>query len=280
MDIEIKKADITYLKDIQNLNNQLFELEYNNFDPALKVGWTFEEKGTNYFKDMLENEIVYIALDKNNVVGYLAGSINIQGSYVTKSLAEVDNMFVLEDYRKYGIGTKLINKFKEYCLQNEIEELKVTASAKNINAINFYKKNGFNEFETTLKQKVKSNNLVRISHKNLDYSFASEWLEKLKKYWWNKDIEKATSLFTKTTFYQETPFMTPYTTFEEIKQEWQHIKNQDIKNIGFRILAIDKNVLIVEWLFEEDMTTYDGIYEIKFNDDLECIYFKSWEMEK
>ena len=280
MDIEIKKADITYLKDIQNLNNQLFELEYNNFDPALKVGWTFEEKGTNYFKDMLENEIVYIALDKNNVVGYLAGSINIQGSYVTKSLAEVDNMFVLEDYRKYGIGTKLINKFKEYCLQNEIEELKVTASAKNINAINFYKKNGFNEFETTLKQKVKSNNLVRISHKNLDYSFASEWLEKLKKYWWNKDIEKATSLFTKTTFYQETPFMPPYTTFEEIKQEWQHIKNQDIKNIGFRILAIDKNVLIVEWLFEEDMTTYDGIYEIKFNDDLECIYFKSWEMEK
>ena len=74
--------------------------------------------------------------------------------------------------------------------------------------------------------------------------------------------------------------MTPYTTFEEIKQEWQHIKNQDIKNIEFRILAIDKNVLIVEWLFEEDMTTYDGIYEIKFNDDLECIYFKSWEMDK
>ena len=101
MDIEIKKADITYLKDIQNLNNQLFELEYNSFDPALKVGWTFEEKGTNYFKNMLENEIVYIALDKDKVVGYLAGSINIQGSYVTKSLAEVDNMFVLEEYRKY-----------------------------------------------------------------------------------------------------------------------------------------------------------------------------------
>lgn len=137
MDIEIKKADITYLKDIQNLNNQLFELEYNNFDSALKVGWTFEEKGTSYFKDMLENEIVYIALDKDNVVGYLAGSINIQGSYVTKSLAEVDNMFVLEEYRKYGIGTKLIGKFKEYCLQNKIEELKVTASAKNINAISF-----------------------------------------------------------------------------------------------------------------------------------------------
>lgn len=154
MDIEIKKADITYLKDIQNLNNELFELEYSNFDPALRVGWTFEQEGTKYFTNMLNNEIVYIALYKNIVVGYLAGSINIQGSYVTKPLAEIDNMFVLEEYRKYGIGTKLINTFKEYCLKNKIEELKVTASAKNANAIKFYMKNGFNEFEITLKQKI------------------------------------------------------------------------------------------------------------------------------
>ena len=25
---------------------------------------------------------------------------------------------------------------------------------------------------------------------------------------------------------------------------------------------------------------FDGIYEIKFNKDLECIYFKSWEIFK
>ncbi len=161
MEIEIKKADITYLKDIQNLNNQLFELEYNNFDSALKVGWTYETDGEKYFNDMLNNEIIYIALDRDKVVGYLAGSINIQGSYVTKSLAEIDNMFILEEYRKYGIGTKLINAFKEYCFQNQIEELKVTASAKNKNAIDFYIKNGFNEFEITLKQKIKSDNIEK-----------------------------------------------------------------------------------------------------------------------
>lgn len=161
MEIEIKKADITYLADIQNLNNQLFELEYNNFDSALKVGWTYEKDGEEYFNDMLNNEIIYIALDKEKVVGYLAGSINIQGSYVTKSLAEVDNMFILEEYRKYGIGTKLINAFKEYCSKNQIEELKVTASAKNKKAIDFYMKNGFNEFEITLKQKIKLNNIEK-----------------------------------------------------------------------------------------------------------------------
>ena len=45
----------------------------------------------------------------------------------------------------------------------------------------------------------------------MERKFAEEWLSKLKVYWINKDIEKAVSLFSKTTFYQETPFMKPYT---------------------------------------------------------------------
>lgn len=49
--------------------------------------------------------------------------------------------------------------------------------------------------------------------------FAENWLNKLKANWFNKDIEKAISLFNKTTYYQETPFMKPYTTIEEIREE-------------------------------------------------------------
>lgn len=151
MDIIIKKADIENLKEIQELNNQLFKLEYDNFDPSLKVGWPFEKEGIEYFSDMLTNEIVFIALVDDIIVGYLAGSINVESSYVTKTLAELDNMFILESYRKYGIGTKLINEFKGYCKKRQIQEIKVTASAKNSNAINFYRKNGFEDFEMTFK---------------------------------------------------------------------------------------------------------------------------------
>lgn len=154
IDIIIKKATIENLKEIQELNNQLFELEYNNFDSSLKVGWPFEKEGTEYFSDMLNNQAVFIALVDNSIVGYLAGSINIKSSYVTKSLAELDNMFILENYRKYGIGTKLVNEFKKYCLNIGIQEIKVTASARNNNAINFYKKNGFEDFEVTFKMSL------------------------------------------------------------------------------------------------------------------------------
>lgn len=112
----------------------------------------------------------------------------------------------------------------------------------------------------------------------MNKEFAEKWLKNLKKYWFDKDIDSAVSMFTKTNFYQETPFMKPYTTIDEIKNEWQHIKNENIQNIEFKILAIDNFTLIVEWILKQNDMNYDGIYEIKFNNDLECIYFKSWEM--
>ena len=111
-------------------------------------------------------------------------------------------------------------------------------------------------------------------------SYAEKWLDKLRIYWLNKDVERVTSLFANTEYYQETPFMQPYTNYDDIVQEWQHIKEQNIKKVEFKILAIDNNVLIVEWTFEENESIYNGIYEVKFNDKLDCIYFKSWEMRK
>ena len=114
----------------------------------------------------------------------------------------------------------------------------------------------------------------------MNSEYAKEWLNNLKEFWFNKDIEKAVSLFSKTTFYQETPFMKPYTTIEEINEEWQHVKNENIKNIEIKLLAIDGNTIIAEWFLEQNEQKFDGIYEIKFNDELECVYFKSWEMIK
>lgn len=74
--------------------------------------------------------------------------------------------------------------------------------------------------------------------------------------------------------------MKPYTTFYEIKEEWQHIKNENIQKIEISILAIDGYTLIAHWTLKQNDEYYDGIYEIKFNENSECVYFKSWEMLK
>ncbi len=114
----------------------------------------------------------------------------------------------------------------------------------------------------------------------MEREFVNNWLDKLKQYWFSKDINKAVSLFDKTTFYQETPFMKPYTNIKEINEEWQHIKNENIQSIEIKLLAIDNYTVIAEWLLKQNDEEYDGIYEIRFNENLECIYFKSWEMIK
>lgn len=65
---------------------------------------------------MLNNEIVYIALDKNKIVGYLAGSINVQGSYVTKSLAGLLQSKILK-YKK-GDSIDMEYRFRKCTLED------------------------------------------------------------------------------------------------------------------------------------------------------------------
>lgn len=152
--MEIRKATIEDLASIQKLNNSLFELEYENFDDTLKKGWPFDKKGKEYFEYMINNEVFFVAQDKEKIVGYLAGSNCEQISYITETFAELDNMCIDNNYRKSGIGTLLINKFKEYCKGKNIQNIKVTASAKNDKAIQFYTKNGFEDYNVTLKYKI------------------------------------------------------------------------------------------------------------------------------
>jgi len=151
----IRKADLEDLTIIQNLNNKLFELEKENYDPTLVSDWPLTDEGKEYFEDLINNHYVIVAILDNEIIGYLAGTINEKGSYEEVQYGELNNMLINEKYRGYGVGKKLINKFKEYCEQNNIYNLKVVASAKNINAINFYKKNGFEEFNVTLTMSIK-----------------------------------------------------------------------------------------------------------------------------
>ena len=152
--IFVRKATLDDIDDIIKLNKILFDLEYNNFDNTLDANRPISNEGINYYKESIINDITLVAVSNNIIVGYLIWTLNSELSYNTVKQAELNNMCVLEQYRKYGIGTKLFNEFKNICKENHIEEIKVTASYDNINAINFYRKNWFQESELTLKQKI------------------------------------------------------------------------------------------------------------------------------
>lgn len=62
-------------------------------------------------------------------------------------------MYIDSGYQGQKIGTKLIDDFKNYLKSNNISNIKVIASSKNLNAIKFYKRNCLEEFNIELTQK-------------------------------------------------------------------------------------------------------------------------------
>ena len=52
---------------------------------------------------------------------------------------EIDYIIVLEDFKRLGIGTKLLKEIEKHNVKNISLEVKQS----NLSAINFYKKNGF-----------------------------------------------------------------------------------------------------------------------------------------
>ena len=154
MNIVIRKASLEDLKGVQDLNYKLFDFEHENFDSSLNMEWTFSDEGEKYFKKIIENGTVWVAIDNDKIIGYLAGIMKSYNSINAKS-AELDNFYIEEKYRRLGIGKRLVNEYKKYCKNKGIDTIYVTANAKNKNARSFYQASGFNdEYEVTYKMKI------------------------------------------------------------------------------------------------------------------------------
>ena len=148
MNITIKTATITDLQKVQELNFKLFEKEQEEYDSLLNLDWTFGETGTEYFKDRItkDNGCVFVAIVNNKIVGYLCGGLTKAEEYrILPIVAELENTFVLNEFRSKGIGKQLYNKFIEWCKTKNVGKIRVEASAQNELAIKFYRINKFKD---------------------------------------------------------------------------------------------------------------------------------------
>lgn len=144
----IRRATIKDLKIIQQLNNELFELELENFDKYLIKDWPLSAEGAEYFRNAINESFVVVAEIDNKIVGYLLGEeCNIP--YYKFRIAELCNMCIAKDYRKQGIGNMLYKEFEKFYKEIGINHFIVTASFKNESAKAFYKKMGFSEANST-----------------------------------------------------------------------------------------------------------------------------------
>ncbi len=158
MKFKIRPAIIDDLKRIQELNLLLFEKEYAEFDDTLNCKWTFGKEGEEYFKNRIikDDGCVFVSVTGDEIVGYLAGGlVSKKENYrVIPKSAEIENMFVTDKHRMMGIGTKLYQSFVDWCETKRVKRLRVTASVQNRDGINFYRKNGFADYDLILEKEI------------------------------------------------------------------------------------------------------------------------------
>lgn len=154
--IIIRNANIEDLNSILKLNSDLFNKEYDEYDKSLNLNWVKDEGGI-YFLDKINNpnSFLQVAEMEGMIIGYICGSILEPQTYrQNMKYAELENMFIDENFRGKGIGKTLVKNFIDWCRSFDVKNLSVTASVLNVDGIKFYKNLGFKDYDLTLDMSI------------------------------------------------------------------------------------------------------------------------------
>jgi len=147
MDVTIKLEK--NIETITKLNEEVHSLHHNRHPDIFKP-YNYE---TMYkmFDEMLKKEATYcyVIYKVQEPIGY---AILIERDYNRPLFQEnhkailIDQMCVIRKYRSKGLGRQLIEKIKGFSKQNGYNRIELGVWNDNTNAINFYKKMGFENY--------------------------------------------------------------------------------------------------------------------------------------
>ena len=109
----------------------------------------FSQKNNDSFNKVINNPdcFIFVAVEKNKLIGFAAISIRFVVRY-PQPISQLEELFVLEDYRKRGIGKRFIEKLeyvskKRNCCNIYIESrIDLTPAHKFYSNLG-YEKNGY-----------------------------------------------------------------------------------------------------------------------------------------
>jgi ribosomal protein S18 acetylase RimI-like enzyme len=127
--------------------NKLHENNSNYFSDKFR-NLKFEVRKNKFINDETLDVKIDLIKDKEKAVyiGYCISTIN------KDLIAEIESLFVEEDYRKYGLGDKLMNRSLEWLNSNQVKIKIIGVAEGNENVLEFYKKYGFYKKASILEQ--------------------------------------------------------------------------------------------------------------------------------
>jgi GNAT superfamily N-acetyltransferase len=129
-----------------SLSDALVREDAGSRDPTMNLQWATQE-GQGYFADLLADDAAACWLAEYVIgeepVGYLAGRLGEGNSLRTVRVATLESMYVRREFRGWGTGSKLVERFLSWAREREALRASVTAYATNEGAVRFYVREGF-----------------------------------------------------------------------------------------------------------------------------------------
>lgn len=149
--ITIQKATSNDIELLQNVGRETFKETFSssnteeNMKKYIKEGFSFE-KLTDELNN--KNSEFYFALSEKEVIGYLKVNFGQSQTELQDNTAiEIERIYVLKKYHGKKVGQALYEKAIEIAKQNNADYVWLGVWEENPRAINFYKKNGFIQFD-------------------------------------------------------------------------------------------------------------------------------------
>ena len=149
--VEIKKIDLSDLKELQEIGIQTFSETFAEVNS--------EENMTQYLTEKFSvekltaeltnpNSEFYFALLGEKVVGYLKVNFAAaQTELQDKNALELERIYVLKDFKGNKIGQLLYEKTVKIAQNSNLKYIWLGVWEENHSALHFYRKNGFIEFD-------------------------------------------------------------------------------------------------------------------------------------
>jgi ribosomal protein S18 acetylase RimI-like enzyme len=149
--IKIKKVTSSDIEILQKIGRQTFFETFSesntedNMKKYLEDGFSAEKLADELAHEHSE---FYFALDGQEAIGYLKLNTGDAQTEVqeTESL-EIERIYVLQNYHGKKVGQILYEKAIEMAIKRKSKYVWLGVWEENPRAINFYKKNGFEEFD-------------------------------------------------------------------------------------------------------------------------------------
>jgi ribosomal protein S18 acetylase RimI-like enzyme len=149
--IEIRELTINDIVELQKISRQTFHETFAALNSEENMAKYLEEelsieKLTAELKNT--NSAFYFAVSNGKVIGYLKLNFGeSQTELKEQKSVEIERIYVLKEFQGQHIGQLLYNKAIQVARQKNAEYVWLGVWEENIKAINFYKKNGFIEFD-------------------------------------------------------------------------------------------------------------------------------------